>query len=495
MNATLVLEMGNPYLKMAVFRDAIGVHYLKAVSCVNTANMPEEEAARSISDFLREIKVKKPQYIIVSFSRGSVTLRNLRIPSANAAEVDDMIKLHVGRQVPYAKEEIVNGYRIFGKDSMGYSKVMLAIVHRESIRKVFRILEQDSLYTDRIELSSDGILSWLCKATKSTESKSQEAFIILDIDANFTDFIVSSFENILFSRVITAGAEQLSDESRWQKFIGEMKQTIVISQGEEVVQKPSKIFVTGAVEKLKSLCSRIEVEFNMPVQIVEPLSNLSLAKDVVKKPQDIFDIASFSALLGLGLDTVKKKINFVLPEAQIRKVLKERSRELIVFGSLFMYLILITCGIYFEKMRNRESYINLLQNRYKTIAADSEELDLRFERIKRIKAKLDTKSSAINYLLEISKLLPSEITIVNMTFTRGDKVDLKGRAAEMSDVFKFITTLEKSPFFKDILTRYTTRKKFQGKDVNEFELVCPIEKESAKAKEKKKPESSADKQA
>lgn len=460
---------------MAVFRQAIGAYYLKAVSSVNAANLSEDASAGAVTGFLSELAVKKPQHIIVSFSRQAVTLRNLRIPSANPAEIDDMIKLHVGRQVPYAKEEIVNGYRVFGRDTMGYSKVMLAIVHRESIRRVYRILEKAGLYTDRIELSSDGILSWLCRAAKTADVKPGEAFLILDIDANFTDFIVSTQENILFSRVIALGAEQLADEARWQKFIGEMKQTLVISQGEEVLQKPSKVYISGAFERLKGLAGRIEVEFNLPVQPVEPLSNVSLAKEVAKKPADIFSIVSLSSLLGLGLDTVKKKINFVLPEAQIRRVLKERSRDLIVFGSVAMYLILITCGIYLEKTRNRQAYIDLVQNRYQEIAAESEDLDQKVERIKMIKSKLDTKSTAINYIYEISKLLPSEIVIVNMTFTKDEKLDLKGRAAEMSDVFKFITTMENSPYFKDVQTRYTTRKKYQGRDVNEFDLLCPVE--------------------
>lgn len=485
MNATLVLEIGNPYLKMAVFRQAIGAYYLKAVSSVTTANLSEDAIAGAVTGFLSELAVKKPQHIIVSFSRQAVTLRNLRIPSANPSEIDDMIKLHVGRQVPYAKEEIVNGYRACGRDTMGYSKVMLAIVHRESIRRVYRILEKAGLYTERIELSSDGILSWLCRAAKISETKAGEAFIILDIDANFTDFIVSTHENILFSRVIALGAEHLADEGRFPKFIGEMKQTLVISQGEEVIQKPSKVYIAGAVEALKGLAGRIEVEFNLPVQPVEPLANLSLAKDVVKKPLEVFSSVSVSALLGLGFDGVKKKINFVLPEAQIRRVLRERSRDLIVFGSVAMYLILIVCGIYLEKMRNRQAYIDLVQGRYKEIAAQAEDLDHKVERIKKIKSKLDTKSAAINYIYEISNLLPSEIVIVNMTFTKDEKLDLKGRAVEMSDVFKFITTLENSPYFKDIQTRYTTRKKFQGRDVNEFDLLCPLEIEGTKRKKEK----------
>lgn len=481
MNATLVLEIGSSWLKVAVFRSAIGAYYLKAVAAINAANLSEEAVAKAILDFVRGLKVQKPQNIIVSFSRNAVTLRNLRIPSGNPTEVDDMIKLHVGRQVPYAKEEIVSGYRIIGRDTMGYSKVMLAIVHRESIRKVFRILEKASLYTDRVELSSDGILSWLCKATKVVDLKSPEAFIILDIDSHFTDFVVSTHENILFSRVINLGGESLSDESKWPKFVGEMKQTIVISQGEEVSQKPSRIFVSGAFEKFKALAAKIELEFNLPVQVIDPLVNLPLAKEVVKSPESIFQTVSLSALLGLGLDTVRKKINFVLPEAQIRKTLRERSRDMIFLGSGIMYLLLVVCGIYLEKMHNKQAYLDLLSSRYKKIAQDTDDLNEKVERIKRITVKLDMKSSALNYLYEIAKLIPPEIVLLNIAYQKDDKLSLKGRSREMSDVFKFITTLEGSPYFKDVATRYTTRKKVKGEVTNEFELVCPVE---GKGKEK-----------
>lgn len=490
MNTTLVLEIGNPWLKMAFLRSAIGSTYLKAMAVLNIANLSEEAIDKAINDFLKDSKVKKPQSIIISFSRNAVTLRNLRIPSVTPAEIDDMIKLHVGRQVPYAKEEIVSGYRIIGRDAMGYSKVMLAIVHRESIRKVFRILEGAGLYTDRVELSSDGILSWLCKAVKPSDFKPSDAFIILDIDSNFTDFIVSTHENILFSRVLAHGAEHLGDEVRWLKFIGEMKQTIVISQGEEVVQKPSRIYMTGIVENLKGLSSRIETEFNLPVHVIEPLVNIPVAKEVTKNPPELFQNASFSALLGLGLDTIKKKINFVLPEAQIRRVLKERSRDVILLGSTAMYLILIICGVYLEKLHNRQAYLDLLNGRYQKIVTQAENLNERVERIKRIKSKLDMKSTALNYIREVSRLLPSDFVLLSINYQKDEKVQFKGRATEMSDVFKFVTTLEKSPYFKDVQTSYTTRKKIKDRDVNEFEIVCPVEKSGPQKKQKRQDDGS-----
>ncbi len=485
MNTMLVLEIGNPWLKLAVFRSAFGAFYLKGAATIDIVNASEDAIAQSVAEFLKDLKVRKPQAIIVSFSRNAVTLRNLRIPSASPAEIDDMIKLHVGRQVPYAKEEIVNGYRVIGKDTMGYSKVMLAIVHRESIRKIFRILEKANLYTERIELSSDGVLSWLAKAGKSQELKGQEAFIILDVDSAFTDFVVSTFENILFSRVIASGSDQLADEAKWPKFLGEMKQTLVISQGEEILQKPSKVYLGGAVGKLKGLAQKIEIEFNLPVEVVEPLAGMPAAKEMLRRPVDLLEHVSFSPLLGLGLDAGKKKINFVLPEAQIRRQLKERSRDMILFASLLMYLLLIICGLFLEKMRNKQAYLDLLKASYGETEAQSEELHQKVERVKRIKAKLDTKASAINHLYEVAKLLPSEIVIININFAKDEKLTIKGRAQEMSDVFKFITTLESSLFFKDVQTRYTTRKKISGRDINEFELVCLLEQAPVKKKGKK----------
>ncbi|MFA5315574.1 MAG: hypothetical protein WC409_06515, partial [Candidatus Omnitrophota bacterium] len=123
MNTTVVLEIGNTWLKAVVFKTAIGAAHLRGVLAKDIGGQADEAIGREIAEFLKGLNVKKPQNLVICFSRNSVTLRNLRIPSANPSEIDDMIKLHVGRQVPYAKEEIVNGYSLIGRDTMGYSKI------------------------------------------------------------------------------------------------------------------------------------------------------------------------------------------------------------------------------------------------------------------------------------------------------------------------------------------------------------------------------------
>ena len=477
MNTALVLEIGSSWIKMAVFRALIGNHYVKGVSAIASTDLGEDAIASIIADFLKEQRIRKPNTIVVSFSRNAVTLRNLRIPSQDASEIEDMIKLHVGRQVPYAKEEIVSGYRVVGNDSMGNSKVVLAIVHRESIRKIFRILEKINLYTEKVELSSDGTLSWLNKALKPAESE-LDSFIVLDVDSNYTDFIIATFKDVFFSRVVAQGRESLLDLSQWDRFIGEMKQTLVISQGEEVAAKPSRIYLTGACEGIEALAERIKTEFGLPVETVGILKNIGVSKELNSARPAALGTVSFTSLFGLGLDAGRKRINFVLSEALIRKALKERSFDMIALGSAVMYIILIICGVYLEKLHNRQAYLDILNDRYKVIEIESSDLNEKTERIKRIKARLDTESVPINYIYGISKIMPSEIDITSLLFEQGEKVTLKGRAHEMSDVFKFITILEDSPYLQDIQTRYTRRRKSKGKDVTEFELLCPLEMEA-----------------
>ncbi|MFB3918805.1 MAG: PilN domain-containing protein [Candidatus Velamenicoccus archaeovorus] len=475
MTTTVVLEIGNIWLKVVVFKTALGAAHLRGVLAKDINGQDDNAIGRQIAEFLKGLNIKKPQNLVICFSRNSVTLRNLRIPSVNPSEIDDMIKLHVGRQVPYAKEEIVNGHSLIGRDAMGYSKIMLAIVHRENIRRIFRILEKAELYSDKIELSSEGVLSWLKGAVKMSEMKAEDACLILDVDSAYTDFIVASPAMILFSRVIASGAEQLKDPEKWPRFFGEMKQTMVISQGEEILQKPVRVYVVGAVGQLKGFISQVETEFNLPASVVQPLEGVQADKDIVKSPPEALDQTSFSSLFGLGLDLARKKINFVLPEAQIRRALRERTRDIVLFGSGMMYFILIVCGIYSEKLYNRKAYLKLLNERYKTIAVQADNLNEELERLKKIKSKLDTNTIVLNYLSGLSKILPPEILVVNLSFQKDERMVIKGQAAQMSDIFKFITTLEDSPYFKDVETRYTTRKKIKGKDINEFELICPLE--------------------
>ncbi|MFQ5681275.1 MAG: PilN domain-containing protein, partial [Candidatus Omnitrophota bacterium] len=71
---------------------------------------------------------------------------------------------------------------------------------------------------------------------------------------------------------------------------------------------------------------------------------------------------------------------------------------------------------------------------------------------------------------------PREIYFTTITIEEKKQAVLKDRAFDMSDVFKFKSTLEHSPYFENVKLTYTTTKKDQGREYAEFEVICDYEK-------------------
>jgi len=457
---TTAIEISAQWIKLAAVRPSIKGFEIASLNVEPVASLDTSGLSGELNALLKRIKFT-PYPLIVSFPRNLVTMRNLHLPSNDPKEIEGMIELHIGRQVPYPKEEVISAHQVLGLDDAGYSKVIMAITHREALRQVFNVLNTVNLFPERVELSSQGVLSWLLGPGKA-HLEAGKIYISLDIDANFTDFMIVDKDSLLFSRSIASGAEQISlDEARRVKFISELKQSLAIFQSEEMNKKPAKIFISGATDNVTGLIAPLEAEINAPVEIIKSEGGV---------PRNV----SVTAVLGLALDSHHKKISFILPEAQIRRALKDRSKELILLGSLLMLILVLGCGIFLEKMSIRSSYLGNLDKRFQGVGDDVEKLDSMIKKIEIVGDRLNSRALSLNCLYQIHKLMPSEIVLKMVTFEADDKVTLRGATQEMSDVFKFITTLEKSGYFKDIQTKYTTKKKIADKDMSEFELACPI---------------------
>ena len=87
---------------------------------------------------------------------------------------------------------------------------------------------------------------------------------------------------------------------------------------------------------------------------------------------------------------------------------------------------------------------------------------------------MDTKNSALEVLREIHKVVPQEIYLTNISFEEGKLISLRGTSKAMSEVFKFVKTLEGLPIFKNVKTKYVTKRRLKGKDLTDFEITCPL---------------------
>lgn len=466
MNLSVALEINKQYLKIVAVDS--GANQQNTFSCIvePVVSLTDEQIANKIIEVLRRERLR-PHAIYVCLPRDFVTVRNLHLPSQDNQEITQMIELHIARVVPYKKDEIVFTYKLSGMDEMGYARVILGIIQIDALRRQANIVEKVGYFADNVILSSYESLQWILKSC-SADINQNDLYAILDVDSAFTDFIVFSKQGLLFTRSIPVGANPIAakDDVGLMKLLGEAKQSLIIFYNEAVNKKPVKIFLTGA-SVVDSLAASIEKEMEIPVKLVpapyvkdtQRAANMSIPVD-----------ASMIAVSQLCADKGGQSMNFVLPELQIKKALKDKTKDLIIMGTGTIYLLSIICAIFLGRFYKQQSYFAKLSQRLGVIGGQAEDLIAQSRQTEVIKDCLYSRKIPLAIIFQLQKAIPQDIAISMLGIDEKDTVSLRGQAFQLSDVFKFVTSLEKAGVFKDIQTKYTRKRKLKDREITDFEL-------------------------
>lgn len=461
MRASIAVEIGERWLKIMVARQGAPQCLLRPVQ-----GLSDEQVTQALTAMLKELKVK-PRPVALCLPRNQVTVRNLHLPSQDPKEIAQMIELNIVRMVPYRKEEILSNYRLLGVDDIGYSKIMLAIVHRDLVKRHVDILEGAGLSVERVSLSSHASWLWMAARHGHTFAES-DLVLLLDLEAGYIDFLLCSRKALFFSRSIAIEADQLTDEAGLARLLNEINQSLEIFQNEEMNRRPAKVFVGGAETPMPMVEKAIKEGLNLPVSRV--------AGPVKSRPEAPGPAAgcSLNALAHLIDGDADQELSFVLPELQIRQSLKEKTRELILIGSVSLYVIIALMGFFMSRLHHQQNYLDSLRQRSASIEQEIGDLVSQSRRVEVVKNYLTTRELPLRYLAELQKIIPAEVALDFMSVDEQQRGVLRGQALQLSDVFKLITSLENSRYIEQVDTKYTRRKKVRETEITEFELVMRV---------------------
>lgn len=457
----IAVEIGSQFLKLVAVDDQkAGSPAIQTIVVEPIATLTDVNIVKLLSDILKK-KDLKARSAVICLPRNSVTVRNLHLPSKEKAEIDQMISLHIGRIVPYRKDEITFDYKFIGTDAMGYSKEVLAIVHNGLVRRHFNILESAGLAVEKIELSSYGAWQWILNCCKQ-ELKKGELQILIDVDSSFVDFLVFDTDNLLFTRNISIEVkDDAIAESDITKLVGEVRQSLVIFYKEELNKKPVKIFISGAAAS-GGLEAVFEKEFGIPSGRIPPPQK-GMSKDI---PPSV----SLTAVTEIALEDSHNRIGFVLPEMHIRKSLKEKTKEYTILASLLVYLLMVVMGFFWMRFHAENAYLKKLTDRNKLIEKDIGAILSESTKVEFVKKFVNARKAPLQVMYELQFIMPQEISLTFTGVDESGKVTLRGEGAQLSDVFKFVTMLENSKYFNGVTTRYTRTKNVRGREITDFEL-------------------------
>ncbi|MFH1381054.1 MAG: PilN domain-containing protein [Candidatus Omnitrophota bacterium] len=491
----VVVEIGNDWLKV-LENEAFGLsrHITKA-KFIKLAQI-KESVPDAISKIFRDLKLNK-QSVITYIPRNLATVRILELPSTDPGEISDMVNLQIGKQTPYTKKEIVSSHKILDIEREGYTRIILAIARRAIISERIEILKKAGIEVEKVALSSEGAYNWFNSAympglklengstgspsleSSRAQSRDSQAIVLVDIDSNYSDFIVINKKKFVFTRSILIGMDHFHEEpNEWQdKFVEDLKRSIELYQTRERNIKIVKIFLSGAGKNIKDLSCTLSSGLDMPVEVTDPLKGVRIKKDANILREDSFTSISISPLIGVAIKHKELTLDLTPEEVRIQKFMEEKRKQLTVMGILFASIVMMASLLLLTNICNKNAYLEQLKQKIAGIKNESMEVEKMRLRIDLVERRLDAKGASINILNEIFKLTPDQVYLTGINIKEKKEAILKGRASAMSDVFKFITILEDSPYFENVKTAYATTKKEKNTEYATFEIMCVYEKE------------------
>lgn len=474
--STVAIEIGELWLKIACASEVKkGKFRLTHAAAEPIQGLSAVEVSQKILSFSRQHALKAGK-VLISFPTQHLTARILSLPSIDPKEIADIVELQAVKQTPYSREEITSGFRILSSDASGYSRIFLAIAHRDTASQYFQVAEMALLLPNQISPAIEGLRLWAQKAVSPVQVESDELILLLDVDAGATEFVILNGTKFLFGRSLAVGSLQLQQgQTAETEFLREVTRTLE-SGGEDFQSaKVSRILVTGAQDAIKTVAALLSRELNLPSDVVpafQPWSDQVASQpsaEIAAKP------VSFSSLTGHLLSAEVSPVNLMPPEVRMRKQLEERAKELAFMGTLFLTLVMLGSMVAFEKIYKRNTYLDFLKKEYEEIRTPAEEVEKLTGKIHLAHEQMSGGGGFLEVMNDINDLVPENIIMTSVQYSGKDRnVVLRGLSKEMSAVFQFLSTLEAAPYLEMVKTRNVTKRKVEDQELSEFEIVASI---------------------
>ncbi len=412
--------------------------------------------------------------------RHLATTRILELPSVDLKEIDDIIGLHIGKQTPYSREEIIYSYKIMGRGKEGCTRVFLLIARRNLIDERAEIMVKACIKPKAIGLSSEGVLNWFNMFyAKGLISADSQAVVVIDIDSNYSDFMVIYKGILRFSKNILIGANHLIEENGvyLNKFADEAEHSVKTFNEEAGNITPVKVCLSGAAKHIPGLKELLAIRFGLPCEVLDPFKNI-----IYTDKSHIADldtrVISLSPLLGILTKPGQLEFDLMPREMRLEHMMDEKRKHLTWTGILVSAVILMLSLLLAVGINNKKTYIAVLNNKSAALKDASEDVQKMRLMVNLFHERQDASGDALNLLNEIIKLIPREIYLTSIDIENRGKVVLKGRADAIADVYKFVTALGGSVFLEKVRNTYATTKEENDTVYADFEIVAECKKTS-----------------
>jgi len=459
-----VIDISDGFIKTVAVSHEKGQSFLRFL---DSAELPadDKEITKKIQAIISDRKLGRSVFY-VNFPRHMVTIRNVRLPTANPDEVKNMAELQAVKYLPYSREEMVIAHKTIEVTKDGYTDILLILVQKKAVDRILDIFKGAGISVEKIVLSSEGLLAWYL----NLRINDKEPVAVIDIDRFHTHIQIIKDGKILFTRSISFNAVD-SASTR-----GELLREVSLSFDsflKEQELRVSRVILSGSQIYTKNVSAFLRDNLAVSCESIEQLQRIKI-KESASKLVNEFGNASYSYLLGVALNPEKLDVNLLPQDVVTSKREQILKAELLRTSILALAVIVAVFGVVYKKISDKKRYLAEINSRLKKIEPEVKRLSKQKANIKLVQDQLTFKGSSIDIIRELYATLPEDVSLTLFEFEDKNRILLRGTAKELSRVFDLLPVLEKSEYFENVKINFANKRTFRNKEFADFEIICPL---------------------
>ena len=390
--------------------------------------------------------------IAVALRTSELLLRVMRFPTADAAEIADMIGFQVDKISPFPPEQLAISHEIL-QQAGETSLVLMAAARRESIDGIGETFRQKGVRIHRIDAR---ILGWVKLLQDGGHLESTGcAIAVIDDGIDFSLAVFLDGVPLAFRTLDTEpGSMEMATE-----LAEEVAYTLTTLDTEYELPAPSGIHFWTLDELPDGLRAKLSKHCEAPVHFNRLPDLPPLSEGIVRR-----------TLEG------GNRIELIPSEWIDHEKRKRLRRKFTILSAAIAAVWLAVLLVFFAVYKVRAARLAHVEAQLAAIAPEARQALQNHEKLKALKLYTDRSDSALECLREVTRLLPSgDIDFVSYNYKKGKGVSLRGTAANDNMVYSFFDALAKSPLFEGLKDQSTTTKTTKGvrRAVFSVTLVLP----------------------
>lgn len=436
---------------------------------------------------LSSSNVKKKIKDIYFVIRGEdLILRQITLPMMKDDALKDSVKWELSQVVGDRAEEYYVDYEVLTKKSEGSDQnveVLMVATLREKVLKYLE-LGKELGYRVRVVDMCANLTSRIMRAYQDVFKNGVKSVGVLDLGADSAGFAILDKGRLMHYKYQEIGIKSMTDkifESRtdYHNFLNKIdlnnevidditdgKAEIFLSQlsysfnsivqfytSGKVKKTLDKIFILGSGNKISGYKEVIEDAFNTQVEHIPDFEGLRTS---VKYPKNI-KLEDYFYAYSLMLKQDEKELNLVPQEEELEMKKQGRKKSAVALSILVgVLMILGFAGVkgYEVALGFKEKALQQELAKSQELIDEEAELDRRIALVNehiQIAQNVDSLKSkeTDNLLKELNKLMPGEILISSLSYSKDTGITLSGSAKSQPAAEIFYANLRESKEFKN----------------------------------------------